>query len=109
MVSDGWLKTLLKALVYREGGVNNSGCRDMEVWTKANSYCRFFGAVLVWRDRMVLLTKNILGSEVLRRESIFSWYDCLGVTSMRHMGSQYMEQIINVMIIDGTRVPFQSI
>ena len=109
MVSDGWLKTLLKALVYRGGGVNSSGCRDMELKTKANCYCRFFGAVLVWRDRMVMLTKNISGSEVFRRESTFSWSDWLDVTSTRHMGSQDMEQIITVMIIDGTRVPFESI
>ena len=40
--SDIWLKTLLKALVYRGGGLNRSGYRGVEVGTKSNSFCGGF-------------------------------------------------------------------
>ena len=41
--SDGWLKTLLKTLVDRGGGVNNSGCRGVSVGTKPNIRLRVWG------------------------------------------------------------------
>ena len=59
MTSDGWLELLLKMLLYMGGRVNISGFRGIEVGTKANSLCIFFGAVLVWRGRIVLLMRNI--------------------------------------------------
>ena len=45
--SDGWLKLVLKTLVYKGGLVNSSGYRDMEVSTKTNTcrrgfWCSFF-------------------------------------------------------------------
>ena len=56
-----------------------------------------------------MLMKNILESEGSRRKSILSWQDGLGVPSMRYMGSPYMDQITTLVIISGTRVPFDSI
>ena len=106
--SDSWSETLLKTLVKMGGGENSLGCRGMSVGTKSNSCCRFFGSALVQRSRMVLLMKNSLVSECSRRESILAWLVWLGVTSMRHMGSPEMVQIINLVIIAGTRVHFES-
>ena len=58
---------------------------------------------------MVLLMKNISGSEGSHRETILSWLVWLVVPSMRYIGSPYMEQIITLVISVGTRVPFKSI
>ena len=42
MTSDGWLKLVLKTLVYREGGANSSGFRGMSVGNIYNSCHRCF-------------------------------------------------------------------
>ena len=58
---DVWLKLALKMLVYRECGVNNSGCSGMSVGNK----------LFACRGRIVMLIRKILVSEVSQRESIF--------------------------------------
>ena len=60
-------------LVYRGFRLNSSSFRVMLVGTEANSRHSVFGAVLVWRVRIVLSMKIILGSEGSRIESIFAW------------------------------------
>ena len=52
------MKPLLKKLVYRGGGLKISGCRGMSVGTKPIVFAGSFGAMLVWRGRMVLLMKK---------------------------------------------------
>ena len=68
----------------------------------------YFGTMVVWRGRMVLLMKNSR-YEGLWRESIFEWRYLVGVPSMCYMGSSDMEKIVTLVIIYGTRVLFESI
>ena len=84
-------------------------CRVMEVGNESNRCRKFLGGVLVWRGQMVLLMKNTPVLEGPRRESILAWLIWLGVSSMRYMGSPDMVQIITLVIIAGTKVPFESI
>ena len=57
----------------------------------------------------MLLMKNILGSEYFWRESILACLIWLGVTSMRYIGSPYIEKIITSVTSAGNRVLFDSI
>ena len=66
--SYGWLKLLLKMLVYIGGGVNISSYRCMSVVTKFNSCHRRFLGYVVMKRQNGAVYEYISGYEGSRRE-----------------------------------------
>ena len=57
----------------------------------------------------VAVDKKILVSEGSQRDSILFWRVWLGVPSMSHIGSPYVEKNITLVVSTVTRVQFDTI